>query len=466
MSAFGRFCRNEAGSISIIFALMLVAILAIAGAAYDVTQAFQARSALQAAADGAALAAGADATTDKGKMHELAQKYLKENKPPASVIKMGALTTDFNAATKTVSATVEGEAPMAFMGVVGISSVKITAVSQVKRSEPGPLELVLALDTTASMDELVGGTRKIVTLRAAAVNLVNTVMASPYAKVGIVPFSAAVKVSTSYKDKNWVFPKPDTMTTSCTTKTLVSGSGYSCTPTSYPCTSDGIATTCTSTTCSWAVPPVTSTTCTPVVSSWNGCLSSRKGYEDSIESPTNPKYPWTGNMCAQEMMELSDSKTALTTKINGLSPFLDTYIPFGLVWAWNMLTPEEPLTSAKTKAEMEEVGGKKVIVLMTDGLNSLSPSYSADGSTAMYSTTSATKLAAADNAVKKLCANIKKDGIILYTVAFAVSDSNIKAILKNCASDTAKYFDASDSEALKAAFSKIGESLQRLRIVK
>lgn len=462
MPAFGRFLRNASGSISIMFALVLVAILSLAGATYDLSRAYQARAVLQAAADGAALAAGADETMDKVKMNDLAKNYLNENTPPAAVVKLGTLTTDFDAATKTISATVTGEASTAFLSLVGIPSVAITAVSQVKRSEPGPLELVLALDTTGSMNETLDGRTKIATLKTAAVNLVNTVMASPYAKVGVVPFSAGMNIGTEYKDKFWVFPAPDTTVKQCSS---TGGSGYSCTTSaSYACMKDGVSSTCTNTTCTWAVPPVT--TCIDKLVSWNGCVSVRKNYEASIDSPGNPKYPWTGNMCPQTILNLSAGKSTVTAKINALSASLDTYIPIGLVWAWNMLTPDEPLTSARSNDDMAEIGGKKVIVLMTDGMNTLFPSYNSNGSTSLYTISSPAKQAEVDNTLKQLCTNVKKDGIIVYTVAFAVTDANIKNILRNCASDTGKYFDASDSAGLTAAFTKIGESLQRLRITK
>lgn len=463
MACLRPFLGSRNGNISVMFALSLVGVLSFTGGAYDFSRVIQARSALQAAVDGAALAAGADPTKDSVRMHNLAQDFLKGNQPPPSVVALGGVTTSYDAVTKTVSARLTGEVPTVFMGLVGVNTISITVVSEAKRAEPGPLDLVLALDTTASMNQLSGGVKKIDVLKGAAANLIDNVMTSTAARVGIVPFSGPVCIGSKYATASWVIPLPDYVYNyNCAN---VSGGETVCTTNEYSCKIDGIPSICTQKNCTYSKDPVYA--CSSKIKQWNGCVGARKGFEASIASPQNPKYTYSTNSGPDDILDLTTSKTEAASKIRSLTVDGDTYIPMGLLWAWNMLTPEEPLTSARTKSEMADLGGKRVIVLMTDGLNATVPYYSPSTDNAMFNTiTTAAAQTKVDDTLKQLCLNVKNDGITLYTVAFAVSDENIKTILRNCASDNGKYFDAADTALLNEAFTKIGASLQRLRITK
>jgi hypothetical protein len=144
----------------------------------------------------------------------------------------------------------------------------------------------------------------------------------------------------------------------------------------------------------------------------------------------------------------------------------NTYIPSGLIWAWNMLTPDEPLTAAQSKADVESKGGKKVVVLMTDGVNTMVPEET-DG---WFGNPGDLGYGAgpdyANGITSSLCSKIKDEGIILYTVLFDVDDADTQEMLRNCASDPTRSFVADDAAELIAAFADIGVSLTRLRLVK
>lgn len=56
------------------------------------------------------------------------------------------------------------------------------------------------------------------------------------------------------------------------------------------------------------------------------------------------------------------------------------------------------------------------------------------------------------------CADMKAQGITIYTVAFDISDSAAKP-LKECATSAKHYFSSSKSEGLIAIFGKIGSDL-------
>lgn len=61
------------------------------------------------------------------------------------------------------------------------------------------------------------------------------------------------------------------------------------------------------------------------------------------------------------------------------------------------------------------------------------------------------------------CANIPQQ-ITVYTIAFELDDADAEQILRDCASDATKAFDAGNSEELIAAFRLIAQDIATLRI--
>jgi hypothetical protein len=203
-------------------------------------------------------------------------------------------------------------------------------------------------------------------------------------------------------------------------------------------------------------------------------------YLATIANPENPKYVGPVTKSADERPPNADSSgcsgapiTEMTTQkgtvlsaFNSFGftyPLGETYIPDGLLWSWNMLTSEAPLTSARSKDDMQKLGGKKALVLMTDGFNTR---YAGKDGWHYPTGSDASLRAKSDGATSELCTSIKADGILVYTVAFAVSDPGIKTLLQACASSPSKFFDAADSQSLHDSFARIGEELQRVRLTK
>ena len=229
---------------------------------------------------------------------------------------------------------------------------------------------------------------------------------------------------------------------------------------------------------------------------WSGCVGARSVipplnvtdptknkstdlYLDKISDPSVQKYAGVTTLdttCSvQQILPLTSNKQDVLDRIDKLSTWADTFIPSGLIWGWNVLDPDEPYP-ARTGAELEAIGGMKALVLMTDGVNSMSPRLydgtsvsNGDGSiTAKWRDGSESK-----KLIGRICTNIKDDSankIKIFTVAFDVNDAAIKTILKDCASPrdgspTDKlFFEASDNASLLDAFQNIGEALKTLRL--
>lgn len=196
--------------------------------------------ALQRTVDAAALAAAAD-NTDMTTAHaqSLAFNYL-DHSPNLANITITGRTATSDTTARTVTVTLDAEFPTYFMKIVQVNTMKVSITSRAERAQPGPLDLVLALDTTQSMNSPPQGgvETKITTLRSAATALVNQVMAtgSPQIQVGIVPYSAYMNVGPISPVPDWVNAISRTMT-SC--KSYPPG----CPLVYYDCLVDGVFTT-------------------------------------------------------------------------------------------------------------------------------------------------------------------------------------------------------------------------------
>jgi hypothetical protein len=146
--------------------------------------------------------------------------------------------------------------------------------------------------------------------------------------------------------------------------------------------------------------------------------------------------------------------TTVTAKIRSMSAWGDTYIPSGLVWGLRMLSPDEPLTAAAPYSDIGD-GLRKAMVLMTDGANSHSPLYpSHDG----------TDTAEANELTAELCTNIKAKGILLFTVAFEITDSTTLDLMEDCATSTSYFYDAENSADLEESFKNIATKLMDVHL--
>jgi hypothetical protein len=125
----------------------------------------------------------------------------------------------------------------------------------------------------------------------------------------------------------------------------------------------------------------------------------------------------------------------------------------------------------------------KVAIILTDGVNqnyvcttdcgasgNTIPDYSAYGMAAenrlgLTNPNSASQWAQKlDQRMLEICTAMKARDIILYTITFQVSSQSVKTLFRNCASDSAKYFDDGTSADLSDTFKRIAEELRTLRL--
>ncbi len=223
------------------------------------------------------------------------------------------------------------------------------------------------------------------------------------------------------------------------------------------------------------------------------------------------------------LVALTNDKTALSTSINNMAMVNGggTVINQGLQWGWFTLSPlwtawgllPSP-TGAARPAAYSDNGTTKIIVLMTDGVNEVDGIDSFYGAAAPYGSTSSNcnslylypecvrpdswytsyqrvssgvlpisgttgdALRQSAKTVLKsrlqlLCTNIKTAGVVLYTIFFhGTSDDQLLGATTNgagpdlskCATDANHYFDSQSASAINAAFQKIAQDINDLRI--
>ncbi len=460
------------GSFAILMALLLVPLMLMIGFAVDYLRGTNYRAKAAEALDIALLMTAQEYAYDKTiDVTAKTQANLDANWtfPSMPVPVVAAITLPNN----NIKGTVTSSIPTSFMKIIGINSMPINTTSQVSANTKD-LELVLVLDNTGSMNT----NNRIGTLRTAASNLVSTVMGTSSSpdniKIGVVPFTQYVNVGMDKAGQPWLHIPDPVHHDGC--GNYLEHPGL-CTPgtpgTPYACNnSEGVPGTCYSGGTGRTCPPEAYVySCkNPHDHVWKGCVGSRSApnnMEDALYDISAKKIPGIVQVgwpyyCPTKITALTTDRSDILDAISamtGLNNNALTYIPHGLMWGWRVLSNSEPYDEA---AEYTDSNVKKVMVLMTDGANTLYPTFPKHE----LINGNSTKLTTANNFTATACANIKAKGIKLYTVAFEVTDPAIKSILQGCASEAKDYYDATSSSALVQAFRNITLELINLRVTK
>jgi Flp pilus assembly protein TadG len=507
-----RLLKDNAGNIAPLLGIAAIPLFVSVGAAIDTIRAAREQTAFLAAVDSAALAIAADTRSDtttldaSGKTTRIAELKTYAEKIIAAnyVSSTGAandITIDLAIDGANIDLTAHHTFPTAIMSIIGVNSLSLSANSIVQRARAGGVELTLVMDTTGSMGQnAAGGTAtssnpsKLAGAQTAARTLLSTIYggdktAFPNNKdirISLVPFTAAVHLDTSASDFSlgWIDtarlnPLSTLNFTTTTTKKGVTTTTIS---------NDNYA--------AWG-------------GSWNGCVEARRAagtaglnYNESDVAPTattpetlfpafyNSDGGSTSSNCAvSKIVPMTFSRDAIETAINAMSANGSTLIPEGLAWGWRTMSPGEPFTkvassgslAAATISPYYDPHWHKVMVLMTDGDNSLSGFTNANGSTTAYSSygysnepsitsgknrfslaTGSTGVAQTqlDKNVLNICSNIKAQGIELYVTGFGtgISASSL-ANLQACATDAAHYTNAANNADLLKFFQQIGNDI-------
>ena len=412
------FRADHRGAVATTVAVFTAVLMIGAGVSIDMARAYRAKLVLQQSVDQAATAAAAVAysedgsnTPDTARMQEVARAYLASSGIDGRLAAMSEPVVEYLPPLNQVSVSVNVQLATTFLRFADIQKISFDVSSTARRPNKSSVELVMVLDGTASMREKLDGVAKYKSVRTFATELVDRVMGED-GKIGLVPYSSGINIGRDFDPKPWL---------------------------------ESVALD---------------------QNRFNGCIGSRRSMQDTIESPTNPKYPalngLPGEQCTMSrLLDLtgpSDAGGAGMDRVRGQLAELvpnsgsdATFIPGGLVWAWNMLDSDEPLTRAASAAQARADGTRKVMVLLSDGVNSVVPD--ASGYAAQSPATETDELTA------RLCKNIKMTGIEIFVIGLGITDPATRDLLRDCASNPRQFFDAGGTAALNDAFTGIGDRL-------
>jgi Flp pilus assembly protein TadG len=505
-----RFAGDKGGNTVVVFALSFIPLMGLVGAAVDYSMANRLQTAMQAAADTTALMVAQSAASQNSTQVQTATDAFYKGvftNPAAEGLAVTGTYSNVGGSTVYVRATATYKT--LFMGILGFRTLPLAAVSTSSFGN-SRLRVALVLDNTGSMDD----DGKMGALITATNNLINQLQAAATTNgdvyVSIIPFVKDVNVGSGNYSASWVYwddaAKTDTKSwdanngscsigsystrSSCVSHTACSISGYtsqsSCTATGScsvtdwddPPTQNGCGTcsnginhhqsSCQSNHATW-----NAGTWTPGVwaagtwtpdnhNTWNGCVMDRgdpnapntNNYDTNVTSPSpsNTATQYAAEQygsCPQSVLGLTYNWSDMHSLVNAMSPAGNTNQGIGLQLGWMSLVGGGPFS---VPAEDANYIYQKVIILLTDGLNTQNRWY-----------TSASSI---DTRQSMTCDNVKASGITLYTIQVNTGGDPTSTLLRNCASSTDKFFLLTSASQIVTTFNQIGTNLTKLRIAR
>ncbi len=396
------FATNQHGTTAVTFALSIVPMMLMVGAAVDYMRYTNAETKLQAALDSGALAvattAGSTSQKKKAGDETMAANLKSIGLDP------GRVTYNFVISGNTVKATARHVMPAGFMQIAGLTQFAALAETDISIPESGKVELALVLDYSGSMEETAGGQVKYVAMKNAASKLVTDLdKASPgKVKVALVPFSHHVYV---------------TLPNAYVRGQSGAGSWTSCTQDRrYPHNLTD-ATPGTDNATKWNQPVAN----IPQQSKW-GC----DGY-----APRNLK-----------LLPLTTDIAKVKGQLAAMLPYQYTNISLGAEFGYHVLSPNAPFSEGASYADTKT---RKVMVLLTDGRQT-APAFGPG----------VRSVEQGEANLETICENMKASGITIVTIAFDLRNAATRQRLSDCSSDPSKdFYVAEEGDDLSAAFEDI-----------
>jgi len=395
MKRIKSFFRNTSGNLAVMLALVSVPLFGAAGMAIDYTRASNVKSQLQNAADSAALAAVVEYRMGTRRdQRAMAKNYFAENYN-------NDLNASFRVRLRDKGARVITQArvnvPTSLLGILGKNNISVDVMSEAKIGK-ARLQIALVLDATGSM----ASDQKLQIMQASAKSFVDNInpLGDPRGNLvefALVPFTTVVKLDDAWSNRWWM-------------------------------DLNGIA-----------------------PRDFEGCVWDRSADWDSTDAEpqrsksetfyqASPAAYYGTQSCNRitEIEPLTDRRGLIKYRIDRIVADGATNTNIGMVWGLNVLQDTLPYNE-------RDRGTKKIIILLTDGLNNTAR-ITAEGGTA----------ADMDQATLDTCARAKSSGIEIYSIRVVEGNANM---LRSCASKADNFFDVARPSDLGDVFDVISERL-------
>ena len=193
---------------------------------------------------------------------------------------------------------------------------------------------------------------------------------------------------------------------------------------------------------------------------------------------TGPITSGPNASCPDEMQPLTSIQGNVVSRIETLNYYNGggTISSEGIMWGWRALSPNKPFAMGAAYGSKT----KKIIVLMSDGLNSLVANNAVAGFPLMSDYTAYGYLTSGrfpqqtfasaesylNTRMRAACTNAKAKGITIFTVLFRETNAATKALMKECATAENNFVWAGSSSELANAFNGIAMEIANLRLTK
>ena len=423
------FAKDVRGSTAMLFALTMAVVVSMVGGAVDYGRAVKIREQMQHAVDAAVLAAARSWQLDGDitLAQSRAIEFYNRNKPQEIQTAITAFSSD--PVRNAIVLETSGVVPAPFLSLVRSDGFTVEARAEALLAVGGNsqtnLEISLMLDVTGSM-----AGQKILDLKAAAKDLIDIVVwtdQSEYtSKVALAPFAPRVNVGSFVSQFTGLAA---TRTISGQSRKLIQcvteRTG------TYEFTDDA---------------PAAGRYLRP----YNGITStSNSSYNNNWSSSGTCSNP------GEQIIPLTNDRNLLKNHIDSFSDGGTTAGALGTAWAWYLLSPKWASfwPAVSRPVAYGTANTQKIAVLMTDG------EYNTWGSSSGQNVTTV------NNKALSLCSGMKAAGITVYTVGFDLGGSNAAInMLRSCASDPSKFYNAEDGAQLRAAFRDIALQIATLRL--
>lgn len=466
MHFLNRVYSEKSGNVSVMFCGTIFTVMAAIGFAVDYTGMQSEQTRLQNQVDAAVLAVVLSGESDKDKQILVAHAAMMENGYPADYPKPVISLADDGSITVKAASLYD----VTIMGMFGEKQKMVEADASSMLAQNDVVELALVLDTTASM----GRDGKIEALRSATNDLITSVSSTPEGsiKIALIPYANYVNVDSvgmNNRSASWTDVPADWSEMVTVTDRVKTANGF-CRGTytgTHTYVEDGVKVTKYDQCTDWVRSEYLETGSRQEEKTygWKGCVTSRmSGMHMEDGSYMTPVPGILSTSCSDPIVPLTDDFTRLKTAVSNLSVGKNTYMPAGLIWGQRVLSAGAPY--AETGVSSSDVDVRQMMVLMTDGMNSMA--LNTDGTHSelniVDNPADAVRVDQTNMDTAQLCANIKADGVEIYTIAFAVTDVQTKQMLTNCASSTQHYFRAESASQLSGVFNAISTRIFAVRI--
>jgi Flp pilus assembly protein TadG len=213
----------------------------------------------------------------------------------------------------------------------------------------------------------------------------------------------------------------------------------------------------------------------------SGCVTERVGAQAYTEAaPTSAStrvglhYPNIDGTCISATVQpLSSSASTIKSRIDAFSASGSTAGQIGIAWGWYMVSPNwNSLWPSNGAGAYNAAETLKAVVIMTDG--AFNTPYCSGVISRQAGSGSGSSSAKIDCDAtngdpfaqsRTLCSAMKAQGVIVYTVGFAITAGTEEAaVLADCASTPANVFLPASGGDLSEAFAAIGRDITQLRI--